>query len=327
MGQHLHSAKTTHLRAFSFGGVAGLKKVPSLMVKNHTPKFRRLNVNRMVPNALTLLALCAGMTSIRMALTDRWELAVAAVIAAMILDGLDGRIARLMKANSEFGAQLDSLSDVINFGVAPALIVYHWSLIEVRGLGWAIALLLTICCALRLARFNANLGNPNKPPWASRFFTGVPAPAGAGLALLPLILSFEFGDAFFQSPIVNLVTMAGTGALMISTIPTFSGKSVHLPHYLWGPVLIVIAVLLAFLVSTPWITLGLVGVLYAGSIPVSFITYQRMVSRHEKSEGPGPKSDKTMDKETKATDSETDGVVSEGSAEITQLPPRDKAKG
>ena len=186
------------------------------MAKGGNPHHRRLNFNRMVPNALTLLALCAGMTSIRMALTERWEMAVGAVIVAMILDGLDGRIARLMKANSEFGAQLDSLSDVINFGVAPALIVYHWSLIEVRGLGWAIALLLTICCALRLARFNANLSIANKPPWASRFFTGVPAPAGAGLALLPMILSFEFGEELLQSPIVNLVVVAGATFLYIS---------------------------------------------------------------------------------------------------------------
>lgn len=298
------------------------------MIKNRRPRFRSLNVNRMVPNALTLLALCAGMTSIRMALTDRWELAVAAVIAAMILDGLDGRIARLMKANSEFGAQLDSLADVINFGVAPALIIYHWSLIEVRGLGWAIALLLTICCALRLARFNANLGNPNKPAWASRFFTGVPAPAGAGLALLPLILSFEFGDTFFRNPFVNLLVMAGTGALMISTIPTFSGKSIRLPQYLWGPVLIVIAVLLAFLVSTPWITLGLIEILYAFSIPFSYFVYQRMATRHEKAGGAGQKQETAGDAAAEDTGALANGDNnSSGGAEITQLPPRDQAKG
>src|SRR3990172_4558587 len=126
-----------------------------------------LTVNRLIPNALTLLALCAGMTAIRLALLDRWQFAIAAVVVAMILDALDGRIARLMGATSEFGAQLDSLADVINFGVTPALLVYIWALTGTGGLGWALVLVFVMCCALRLARFNATLGAADPPPWAS----------------------------------------------------------------------------------------------------------------------------------------------------------------
>ena len=149
-----------------------------------------LSVGRLIPNALTLLALCAGATAIRLALTERWELAVAAVGVAMLLDALDGRIARLMKATSRFGAELDSLADVVNFGLTPALMVYLWALGDTGGLGWALALVYVICCALRLARFNTALSDENPPPWAGKFFTGVPAPAGAGLVLLPMALAF-----------------------------------------------------------------------------------------------------------------------------------------
>lgn len=233
-----------------------------------------LTANRLIPNGLTLLALCAGLTATRMALLERWELAIAAVGVAMLLDGLDGRIARLMGATSEFGAQLDSLADVINFGVAPALIVYLWALGDAGGLGWALALVFVICCALRLARFNTALGDPL--PWADRFFTGVPAPAGAGLVLLPLVLSFELGEAVFASAWLNGATMIGVAALMVSKIPTFSAKRLKVPHSYVGLALIGVGAFAAFLVSTPWVTLSLVGLAYLISIPLAMATYRRL---------------------------------------------------
>ncbi len=243
------------------------------------PRRRRipgLTVNRLIPNALTLLAMCAGMTAIRLALMGRWQFAIAAVVVAMVLDGLDGRIARLMGATSEFGAQLDSLSDVINFGVTPAIIVYVWALADTGGLGWALALVFVMACALRLARFNTALGTDEPPPWASRFFTGVPAPAGAGLALLPMILSFELDSDFLRSGVVNGIALIAVSALMVSKIPTFSAKRIKLPHSYVGLALIAVGAYAAFLVSTPWVTLSLTGLAYLISIPVSATSFRRL---------------------------------------------------
>lgn len=261
------------------------------------PKRRRipgLTVNRLIPNALTLLALCAGMTAIRLALQDRWQFAIAAVVVAMVLDALDGRIARLMGATSEFGAQLDSLSDVINFGVTPAILVYIWALTDIGGLGWALALVFVMACALRLARFNTALATSDPPPWASRFFTGVPAPAGAGLALLPMILSFELGSEFLGSAAVNGVALVLVSALMVSKIPTFSAKRIKLPHSYVGLALIAVGAYAAFLVSTPWVTLSLTGLAYLISIPIAATTFRRLQAATENT---GTQVDPTNDTE------------------------------
>jgi CDP-diacylglycerol--serine O-phosphatidyltransferase len=235
-----------------------------------------LSANRLIPNALTLMGLCAGVTAIRLALEGRWELAVAAVGVAMILDTLDGRIARLMGATSEFGAQLDSLADVINFGVTPALIVYLWALSDAGGLGWALALVFVMCCALRLARFNTGLGVTDPLPWAGKFFTGVPAPAGAGLVLLPMVMSFELGETILGSAGLNGVMMIGVAILMISKIPTFASKQLKVPQAYVGLVLIGVGAFAAFLVSTPWVTLSVTGLVYFASIPVSIMTLRRL---------------------------------------------------
>jgi len=235
-----------------------------------------LTANRLVPNAVTLLAVCAGLTAIRMALQERWEVAVGAIVLAMLLDALDGRLARMMKATSEFGAHLDSLADVVNFGVAPALLVYIWALGEAGGLGWALSLVFAMCCALRLARFNTALTDENPPPWAKRFFTGVPAPAGAGLAVLPLALSFVFGDDYLRTAAVAGVALVGAGALMISRIPTYSAKQMKVPRRHVGMVLIGAGAFAAFLVSMPWITLSLAGFAYLLSIPLSVRSYNRI---------------------------------------------------
>lgn len=239
-------------------------------------RLHGLNVNRLLPNAITLMALCAGMTAIRLAMLERWELAIAAVLVAMVGDALDGRIARLMGATSEFGAQLDSLADVINFGVIPALMVYLWAMSGTGGLGWALVLVFVMACALRLARFNVALEEEQPAPWASRYFTGVPAPGGAGLALLPMVMSFELGDEVLASPVLNGVMLAVVAALMVSRVPTFSTKRLRVRQSYVGLVLVGVGAFAAFLVSTPWVTLSLVGLAYFISIPFSAATYRRL---------------------------------------------------
>ncbi len=255
------------------------------MKERRRRRLRGLTINRLVPNGLTLLALCAGLTAIRMALLDRWELAVVAIAAAMVLDTLDGRIARLMHATSEFGAQLDSLSDVISFGVAPALIIYLWALGDAGGLGWAVALAFAMGCALRLARFNTALGAPDPLPWRSKFFTGVPAPAGAGIALLPMLLSFEIDSDFLRSAALNGVVLVCVAALMVSRISTFSSKQIRVkPRYL-GLALIGVGGFAAFLVSTPWVTLSVAASAYLISIPVAIYTFRRRLAERPEGEG------------------------------------------
>jgi len=234
-----------------------------------------LSVNRMVPNILTVLALCAGMTAVRFAMGGNFEGAVFAIIAAGIFDGLDGRMARLLKATSSFGAELDSLSDFVSFGVAPAAVLYLWTLSELHGLGWAIALLFAVCCALRLARFNTEAAH-ELPSYAAPFFTGAPAPAGAGLVMVPMFFSFEWGDWLFRSPYLNAVTVTGIALLMISKVPTVSLKRIRIPHHLVVPTLLGFGVATAFLTTEPWLTLTVVGIVYVGSVPFTVRSYSRL---------------------------------------------------
>ena len=234
-----------------------------------------LSVNRMVPNVLTLLALCAGMTAMRFAMGGNFQGAVFAIIAAGIFDGLDGRMARLLKATSSFGAELDSLSDFVSFGVAPAAVLYLWTLSELHGLGWAIVLLFAVCCALRLARFNTEHG-AELPPYAAPFFTGAPAPAGAGLVMVPMFLSFEWGDWLFRSPYLSAVTVTGIALLMISKVPTVSLKRIRIPHHMVIPTLLAFGVATAFLTTEPWLTLTVVGIVYVGSVPFTVRSYYRL---------------------------------------------------
>jgi CDP-diacylglycerol--serine O-phosphatidyltransferase len=234
-----------------------------------------LSVNRMVPNVLTLLALCAGMTAIRFALGGNFEAAVFSIIAAGVFDGLDGRMARLLKATSSFGAELDSLSDFVSFGVAPAAVLYLWTLSDLHGLGWAIALLFAVCCALRLARFNTEAAHETAS-YGAPFFTGAPAPAGAGLVMVPMFLSFEWGDWLFRSPYLNALTVTGIALLMVSKVPTVSLKRIRVPHHLVVPTLLAFGVATAFLTTEPWLTLTVVGIVYVSSIPLTIRSYYRL---------------------------------------------------
>ena len=249
-----------------------------------TPRRRNLRglpFNRMIPNILTLLALCAGLTSILFGLKEQWQQAVLAFFTAAILDALDGRVARLLKSTSKFGAELDSLSDFVSFGVAPPLILYLWTMHNAGEAGWVLVLLFSICCALRLARFNTNLESPERPPWAYNFFTGVPSPAGAGLVLLPMVLTFEFGPGFFNLPIVVAVFMIGVAVLMVSRIPTFAFKSFNVPPRWVLPMFLIVGLLAAMLVSAPWTTLSVLGVLYMAGIPFAVRSYRKLAARAE----------------------------------------------
>src|ERR1700737_2558691 len=204
-------------------------------------RFRPIPVRTLVPNVITLLALCAGLTAVRLAIEGKLEFALAAIVLAAVLDGIDGRIARLIKGTSRFGAALDSLADFVNFGVALALILYFWDLHELRSAGWIAALVFAICAGLRLARFNVSTDDPNRPAWASNFFVGVPAPAGAITVLLPIYVYFL---GLPRSNFLTWLTLGYTLAvacLMASRLPVFSGKRIgnRVPPDMVGPLVIV----------------------------------------------------------------------------------------
>jgi CDP-diacylglycerol---serine O-phosphatidyltransferase len=238
-------------------------------------KFRPVPIRYLLPNIVTLLALCLGITAIRLGTEGRYELAVSFVILAILLDAIDGRLARYLEGTSRFGAELDSLADSVNFGVAPALLLHMWLLKDVKTAGWTVALMLAICCALRLARFNVMLDDPNKPEWMGKFFTGVPAPAGAGLAMVPLYLEFLglWPDgrkyALFAVGYVALIA-----AMMVSKVPTFSGKSIkRIPRDVVLPGLAAAILYLICLISAPWETLLFTAVVYLVMIPVAVRSY------------------------------------------------------
>src|SRR3954451_10594872 len=237
-------------------------------------RFRPIPVRMLVPNFITLLAICAGLTAIRLSTEGRMDLAVYAIVCAAVLDGLDGRVARMIKGQSKFGDELDSLADFVNFGVAPGLILYFWQLHELNNGGWIAAMVFAISGGLRLARFNASIDDPNKPPYAGNYFTGVPAPAGAILALLPLYL------AFLGTPKPPATLTAGyvllIAFLMVSRLPVFSGKQVRLrvPPEMVLPVFVSVIFFIAILIGYPWHILSIGSVLYLASLPLGWKSYK-----------------------------------------------------
>lgn len=234
------------------------------------PRLREIPLRLMVPNLITVLAICAGLTGIRLAFEGRYELAVAMVLAAAFLDGIDGRVARMMKATSKFGAQMDSLADIINFGVAPALVLYVYVLDQAQAFGWIAALIYVISAGLRLARFNVMDERAVKAPWQSEFFVGVPAPAGAALVLLPVYLGFvgaESGAAFAYGSAAYTVIIGG---LLVSRLPVWSGKSEssRIRRDLVFPMILVVVLYVALLMSFTWQVLIVTVVLYLCSLPL-----------------------------------------------------------
>jgi CDP-diacylglycerol--serine O-phosphatidyltransferase len=237
-------------------------------------RFRQIPVRKLVPNVITLLALCAGLTGIRLALEGRYELALGAIVFAAMLDAVDGRVARMIKGTTRFGAELDSLADFFNFGVAPGLILYFWGLNALGNLGWIAAMVFAICAALRLARFNVQIEDPNRPDWAGNFFTGVPAPAGAITVLLPIYLGFL---QINMPVIVTLIYTLAVAGLMVSRLPVLSGKKTgtRVRPDMVPTVIVVVVLFIALLVSYPWHLLTAGTIIYLTCLPLGWFSYQR----------------------------------------------------
>jgi CDP-diacylglycerol--serine O-phosphatidyltransferase len=239
-------------------------------------RFRPIPVRTLVPNVITLLALCAGLTGIRFAVEGRLDIALGAIVFAAALDGVDGRIARMIKGTSRFGAELDSLADFVNFGVAPALFLYFWTLHELKSAGWIAAMVFAICCGLRLARFNVMIDDPNRPVWAGNYFTGVPAPAGAIIVLLPIYLVFlglPKGSVVAPLTFVYTLTIA---FLMVSRLPVFSGKKLgtRVPPDQVLIVFVVVVLFFALLLSYPWEVLSIGTIIYLACLPFGWRSYK-----------------------------------------------------
>ncbi len=258
-------------------------KMPRLKRK----RFRRIPVRTLAPNVITLLALCAGLTAIRMAFENRYVLALAAIVFAAFLDGIDGRLARLLKGTSRFGAELDSLADFVNFGVAPAMVLYFWGLHDLKSAGWIAVMAFAICAGLRLARFNVMSEDPERPAWTSNFFVGMPAPAGAITVLLPIYVAFL---GLPRSPLVIWVTLVYTlliAWLMVSRLPVFSGKRIgtRVPPEMVGPAIILAVLFVALLVAYPWIVLTAGTLAYLASLPFGWLSYREYERRSREAQG------------------------------------------
>jgi CDP-diacylglycerol---serine O-phosphatidyltransferase len=244
-------------------------------------RFRAIPVRTLVPNIITLLALCAGLTAIRLAAEGVLEWALYAIVFAAVLDGIDGRVARLLKGTSRFGAELDSLADFVNFGVAPALTLYFWSLREIKSAGWIAAMVFAISAGLRLARFNVMVDDPNRPIWAGNFFTGIPAPAGAITVLLPVYVNFlGLPRLSFVAPVTLVYTLA-IAFLMVSRLPVYSGKKLgtRVPPDMVLPAFIGIVLFFALLISYPWEVLTIGSLAYLLSLPFGWLSYRDYLRR------------------------------------------------
>jgi len=252
-------------------------------------RFRPVPFRMIAPNMITLLALCLGLTAIRLAFEGRFEPAVIAVVVAAVLDGIDGRVARLLKGTSRFGAELDSLADFVNFGCAPALILYGFSLHNLRSVGWIVALVFAIAMALRLARFNAMLDDPNRPDWKRDFFVGMPAPAGALTAMLPLYLNFLGLGLETWGTLLIMAYVMGIALLVVSTVPTFSGKTwgKRVPRDWVVPLFLVIVIGFGLVISFPFEAMVAISLVYLAMLPLGAVQYRRRL-RQDGAARPAP---------------------------------------
>lgn len=240
---------------------------------------RGLSLRAMLPNAITAAALCSGLTGIRFAIDGVWAYAVFAIVLAAVLDGIDGRIARLLNAQSRFGAELDSLADSLSFGMAPAIILYLWSLQQLDPFGWFAALSFGTCCALRLARFNAQIDVDDQPHKSAGFLTGVPAPVAAGMAFAPFYLWMATGNEAFRDPILATVWVAAMAILMISNMATLSWGAMRPRRDVRLPLIALAALVFAALLVTPWWTLAAISVSYLVLMPYALFKYGRIKRR------------------------------------------------
>lgn len=248
--------------------------------RNEPPRrrFRPVPMRLLIPNLITLLALCAGLSAMRMALEGKFDIAVYLVLLAAILDSMDGRIARLLKGTSKFGAELDSLADFVSFGAGPALILYLWGMNAAGPVGWIAVLVFSICGALRLARFNVQIEDPNRPAWMANFFTGVPIPAGAILLLLPIYLDRSGLPNLLSPPLVATAYTILIALLMVSKVPVFSGKKLgaRVPRERVLPLFVAAIAFVALLFSYPWEVLAVGSVAYLVSLPVIAMQARKM---------------------------------------------------
>ena len=289
----------------------------------------RIPVRMMVPNFFTLIGLCAGLTSIRMSIEGRYDFALAAIVFAALLDGIDGRVARLLKASSRFGAELDSLADFVNFGVAPAIMIFTWGLGGHRSLGWIAVMLFALASALRLARFNASLED-DKPKWQGDFFSGVPTPAAAIVVLLPIYLA-QLGLDLREPPLLLNLVLAYTmviGVMMVSNVPTYSGKLLgeRIGREWVLPIFILVMLALACLVTYPYATLAIASIVYLGFIPWTLRRYRRLERLHAPpapATPAAPAADATKAETASATDA-PDASASEPSRVIEIRPSEQK---
>lgn len=246
------------------------------------PRLREISFRMMVPTIITILAICAGLTGVRLAFEGRFELAVAMVLLAAFLDGIDGRVARITKSTSKFGAQMDSLGDVVNFGVAPALVLYAFLLEQAGAFGWIVTLIYVLAAALRLARFNVMDDRPAKAAWQADYFVGVPAPLGAMLVLLPVYFGFLGIGAHGVLATVAMFHTVLIAFLLVSRLPVYSGKAVAgIRRDLVLPVLIAIAVYVALLMSYTWATLSVTALAYLCSLPFGYRAWKATYGRAE----------------------------------------------
>lgn len=262
-------------------GLEGIRVGPSASEHEELSPLRRkriggLSVRAVIPNAITAAALCSGLTGILFAIDGNWNMALLAIVFAGVLDGIDGRIARLLKAQSRFGAELDSLADSLSFGMAPALIMFLWSLNDLPRLGWFAALGYAICCALRLARFNAQIDADEQPHKSAGFLTGIPAPVGAGLAFLPVYLWLETAAPLFRNPWLVAGWLVLIAFLMISSIATLSWKSLRPSKDLRLMMIALVGVMFAGLLLETWWTLTLICVIYLALMPLGIVRYARI---------------------------------------------------
>lgn len=237
---------------------------------------RGLSLRSVLPNAITAAALCSGLTGIRFAIDGNWQMALFAILLAGMLDGIDGRVARLLDAQSRFGAELDSLADSLSFGMAPALILFLWALNDLPRLGWFAALAFAICCALRLARFNAQIDLDDQPHKSLGFLTGVPAPVAAGLAFLPVYLWLASGEAIFRTPLFVAIWVAVIAFLMISNMATPSWASLRPRRNVRLESIALVGILFAALLSEPWWTLAIISIGYLALMPWAIWRYRKL---------------------------------------------------
>ncbi|MDR3179746.1 MAG: CDP-diacylglycerol--serine O-phosphatidyltransferase [Holosporaceae bacterium] len=231
---------------------------------------------RSFPTVITIAAFCFGMTSIRFTLSHRWEMAVICILVSAVLDSFDGRVARMLGQSSQFGAELDSLSDLVCFGVAPAFLLFFRSVCTLGNVGWGISMVFTVCCALRLARFNAiQILNEPKPEWQKKYFTGIPAPAGALIALFPLILHFSTGKTYFLNEKIVATFLLTSGILMVSTVKSISSKMIEIKNGLASPELLFISFVIICLITELWLTLTVLIALYIIIIPFGAYKYSK----------------------------------------------------